>query len=134
VNTAELLAYHESESMLKDFDQRIRELFEENGIDYARVFARSSNVFFQNYDLYVRKDQSLFAELLVAKAKSAVDYDDPRWYRNIVFDETALNKLIELFPERKIKTDYDAANLVKDLGDDALTELQKRLKENESKS
>lgn len=37
VNTAELLAWHESEKMLKDFDERIRELFDEHGIDYARV-------------------------------------------------------------------------------------------------
>ena len=51
VNTAELLAYHESERMLKDFDERVRELFDEHEIDYARVFARSSNVFYQNYDL-----------------------------------------------------------------------------------
>lgn len=46
VNTAELLAYHESERMLKDFDDRIRKLFDIHGIDYARVFARSSNVFY----------------------------------------------------------------------------------------
>ena len=44
VNTAELLAYHESERMLKEFDEKIRELFNEHGIDYARVFARSSNI------------------------------------------------------------------------------------------
>jgi len=41
----------------------------------------------------------------------------------------ALNKLIELFPEREIKTDHDAVELVEELGDDALNELQKRLKE-----
>lgn len=55
MNTAELLAWHESEKMLKDFDERIRELFDEHDIDYARVFARSSNVFYSNYDLYVKK-------------------------------------------------------------------------------
>ena len=65
VNTAELLAGHESEKMLKQFDERIRELFDEHGIDYARVFARSSNVFYQNYDLYVRKDQKDLADFLV---------------------------------------------------------------------
>jgi hypothetical protein len=128
VNTAELLAYHESEEMLKEFDERIRELLDEHGIDYARVFARSSNIFYQNYDLYVKKDQALLARLLVAKAKSEVNYDNPKWYRNIVFDEIALNRLAELFPEREIKTDYDAIKLVEELGDDALNELQKRLK------
>jgi hypothetical protein len=127
VNTAELLAYHESERMLKEFDERIRELFDEHKIDYARVFARSSNIFYQGYDLYVKKDQALLAGLLVAKAKSEVDYDNPKWYRNIVFNEVALKTLAELFPEREIKTDYDAVKLVEELGDNALNELQTRL-------
>jgi len=128
VNTAELLAYHESEKMLKDFDEKIRELFDEHGIEHARVFARSSNVFYNNYDLYVRKDQALLAGLLVAKAKSEVDYNNPKWYRNIVFDEDSLNKLAQLFPERQIKTDRDAIKLIQELGEGALRELQRRLK------
>jgi len=132
VNTTELLAYHESEKMVKEFDERIRELFDEREIEYARVFARSSNVFYQNYDLYVKKEQVLLAGLLVAKTKQDIDYDNPKWYRNIVFDETALNKLIELFPEREIKTDYDAIRLLKELGDDALIELQKRMSTKEA--
>jgi hypothetical protein len=112
--------------MLKEFDERIRELFDEHKIDYARVFARSSNIFYQNYDLYVKKDQALIIHLLVPKAKQEVDYENPKWYRNIVFDETALKTLAELFPEREIKTDYDAVKLVEELGDNALNELQKR--------
>lgn len=129
VNTAELLAWHESEKMLKRFDDRIRELFDEHEIDYARVFARSSNVFYQNYDLYVKTEQALLGNLLVAKAKAEVDYNNPKWYRNIVFDDAALKLLAELFPERGIKTDYDAVDLVRGLGDNALPELQKRMKE-----
>jgi len=128
VNTAELLAWHESEKMLKEFDDRIRELFDEHEIEYARVFARSSNVFYQNYDLYAKKEQTLLAGLLVAKAKSEVDYNNPKWYKNIVFDESSLKTLAELFPERNLKTDYDAVKLVEELGDKALTELQTRLK------
>lgn len=114
--------------MLKEFDERFRELFDEHDIDYARVFARSSNVFYQNYDLYVRKEQEFLNRLLVAEAKSEVDYNNPKWYMNIIFDEDALNKLSQLFPERQMKTDYDAIKLVKELGSDALTELQNRLK------
>jgi len=128
INTAELLSYHESEKMLKDFDEKIRELFDEHGINYARVFARSSNVFYQNYDLYVQKDQALLAGLLVSKAKAEVDYNNPRWHKNIVFDEGSLNKLSQLFPERQIKTDHDAVKLIEELGDNALSELQARLK------
>jgi hypothetical protein len=128
VNTAELLAYHESEEMLKSFDDRIRELFNEHDIDYARVFARSSNVFYNNYELYVKKEQALLGSLLVAKAKAEVDYNNPKWYRNIMFDEDALGKLSELFPERGIKTDYDATKLLEELGDNALNEVQNRVK------
>jgi hypothetical protein len=128
VNTAELLAYHQSEEMLKEFDERIRELFDEHGIDYARLFARSSNVFYQNYDLYVKKDQALIAKILVEKAKNEVDYDNPKWYRNIVFDENALKKLAELFPERRIQTDYDAVKLVNELGNNVVDELKRRMK------
>jgi len=128
INTAELLAYHESEKMLKEFDKRVRELFDKHNIDYARVFARSSNVFYQNFDLYVKKEQALIASLLVERAKAEVDYNNPKWYRNIIFDEEALNKLAELLPERQIKTDYDAAKLIEELGDDAINELRKRLR------
>ncbi len=133
VNTAELLAWHESEKMLKRFDDRIRELFDEHDIDYARVFVRSSNVFYQNYDFYVKKEQEFLGRLLVTKAKNEVDYDNPKWYKNIVFNEDALDKLAELFPERQIKTDYDATKLIQQLGDNALTELQSRLKAKETK-
>jgi hypothetical protein len=128
VNTAALLSWHESERMLKEFDDWIRKLFDEYGIDYARVFARSSNVFYQNYELYVEKGQALLANLLVAKAKGEVDYDNPKWYRNVVFDESVLERLADLFPEREIRTDYDAVKLLKELGDDALKELQRRIK------
>jgi hypothetical protein len=127
INTAELLAWHESEEMLKHFDERIRELFDESGIEYARIFARSSNVFYQSYDLYVKKDQELVGRLLVAKAKAEVDYENPKWYRNIIFDDQALNKLTELFPEEKIVTDYDAMKIAEKYGDEMIPELQKRL-------
>ena len=133
VNTAELLAYHESEQMLSRFDKRVRDLFDENSIDYARVFARSSNVFYQNYDLYAKKEQYLPAYLLANKAKSEVDYDNPRNYRNIVFDESSLAKLAELFPERKIQTDYDAVRLVEQYGEDTVSEIQKRMSKTSTK-
>ena len=100
---------------------------------YLECRNRQSDSFYQNYDLYVKREQSILGMLLVAKAKSEVDYINPKWYRNIVFDEDALNKLTELFPERQIKTDYDAAKLIQELGDKALTELQSRLKEKKEK-
>jgi len=133
VNTAELLAWHESEEMLANFDKRVRELYDEHGIDYARVFARSSNVFYQNYDLYAKKEQYLPAYLLANKAKSEVDYNNPKWYRGIVFDESSLAKLAELFPEKNIQTDYDAVRLIEQYGEDTVSEIQKRISKTSTK-
>lgn len=129
LNTAELLAWHESEGMLKRLDDTIKVLFKGNHIDYARVFARSSNVFYQNYDLYVKNDQELPAKLLVAHAKKLVDYDNPKWYRNIVFDQQALCMLAKLFPEERVETDHDAVGLLDKYGDSMASEIESRLKE-----
>ena len=126
VNTAELLAYHESGAMLEEFDQRIRKLFDEAHLDYARVFARSSNVFYQNYELFVRKDQLLFGSLLVAKAKGEVDYGNPKWYRNILFDENTLVKISELFPEYNIRTDKDVMMIINEVAEELLPRLNKK--------
>jgi hypothetical protein len=129
INSAELLAWHESEQVVKNFDDRIQELFDEHDIDYARIIARTSNVFYQNYDLYVKKDQAILGHLLVNKVKNEVDYYNPKWYRNILFDEESLEKLADLFPEKEIQTDHDAIKLIKDLGKDALDEIRDRVKE-----
>jgi hypothetical protein len=40
-----------------------------------------------------------------------------------------LSKLSKLFPEYGIKTDYDVIKLIQEVGDEVLTELQKRMKE-----
>ena len=45
LNEAELLAWHESQTMLKSFDEAVRGLLRKHGIGYARVFSRTSNVF-----------------------------------------------------------------------------------------
>jgi len=97
------------------------------GIKYARVFTRTSNVFCQNYDLYLKGEDAFLAVILVEKVKAEVDYNNPKWYRNIIFSEDVLNLLTQLFPERRIETDYDAVKLIEELGDDVLNELKKRL-------
>jgi hypothetical protein len=114
--------------MLAKFDQRVQELFRESGLDYTRVFARSSNVFYSNDDLFVKKEEVIVATLLVQRAKREVQYDDPKWYRNIVFDEESLKKLSELFPEREVKTDGDALKLVRRYKGEILNEIQRRMK------
>ncbi|MDG6943070.1 MAG: hypothetical protein JRM94_03225 [Nitrososphaerota archaeon] len=131
VSTAELLWGHDSEEMLADFDKRIRAAFDEAGIDYARVFARSSNVFYQNYDLFVKKRQSLLASVLVGLVKKKVDYDNPKWGRGILFDEPTLSKLASLFPEEAIKTDADAVRLAEKHGEDLVPEIVSRLRTNQ---
>jgi hypothetical protein len=131
INTAELLAYHQSEEMLAEFDRLVRELFDEHGIDYARVFCRSSNVFFQNYEIFVKREQVPLSYLLIMKAKREVDYDNPKWYRGIIFDEKALETLRELFPEKRIETDYDAAELVEKCYEDILKRLDFKKRDKE---
>ena len=86
------------------------------------------DAFYQNYDLYARKEDYLPALLLVEQAKRECGYDNPKNYRNILFDEEALSKLASLFPEENMSTDYDAAKVVEKYGDDAVPELQRRMK------
>ena len=35
----------------------------------------------------------MIASLLVEKAKAEVDYNNPKWYKNIIFNEEALKML-----------------------------------------
>lgn len=113
--------------MLAKFVKLIQTQFEKHGIVYARVFARSSNVFYQNYDLFVRKDRILLASLLVQRAKDEVSYNDPKWYRNIIFDSDALKTLARLFPEYKIKRDTDALKVVEVYGEKIIDEIGRRM-------
>lgn len=71
---------------------------------------------------------SSFTEVLVIKAKEDVDYDNPKWYKNIIFDEATLGEVAKLFPERGIQTDFDVVRLVQDYGDQFKEELDNRIK------
>lgn len=51
-----ILSYSEDERELKRFDTALREYCDEHGIRYARVFARSSNLFSVGYDFFVAKE------------------------------------------------------------------------------
>jgi hypothetical protein len=128
VHTAEILAYHRSQEVLKRFDKKVKEYFEEAGIDYAVVVSETSNVFYHNYDLFVKREHYRLASILVALAMAEVDYGNPEWWRDILFEEESLDMLARLFPERRIATDYDAFKLIEELGDSFLEELQERLR------
>jgi len=133
MNKADELTGHESQGMLKSFDDRIRELYDERGVGYARALVRTSNVFCSQYDLFVEREQAALGAVLVGVAKAEVDYDNPRWQRNIIFDEAELREVARLFPERGIQTDHDVVRLVKDYGEGLMDELDKRTKEDRLK-
>ncbi|KPV62419.1 MAG: hypothetical protein AOA65_1870 [Candidatus Bathyarchaeota archaeon BA1] len=63
----------------------------------------------------MRKGQVNLGRLLVVKAKGEVDYNNLKWYRSIIFNESSLKELAELFPEQQIKTDYNAFKLIEEL-------------------
>lgn len=50
-----ILAYSEDECDLKKFDDELRKYCDEHEIRYARVFARTSNLFSTGYDFFVHK-------------------------------------------------------------------------------
>ena len=133
MNKADALTGHESQGMLKSFDDRVRELYDERGVGYARAIVRTSNVFCSQYDLFVVKEHAPLGVVLVGVAKAEVDYDNPRWQRNIIFGEAELREVARLFPERGIQTDHDVVRLVKDYGEGLMDELDKRTKEDRLK-
>jgi len=66
--------------------------------------------------------------LLVGQAKHEVNYDDPRWYRNIILKESTLSKLAELLPEHKIEKDSDVYELMKEYQERFLSEVEPRIR------
>jgi hypothetical protein len=128
MNKADALTGHESQAMLKSFDDRIRELYDEHDVGYARALVHTSNVFCSQYDLFVEREQAALGAVIVGVAKAGVDYDNPRWQRNIIFDEATLGEVARLFPERGIQTDFDVVKLAKDYDEGLMDELDKRMK------
>ena len=50
-----ILAYSGDSEELKDFDEKLEQYFTKNGIRFAKVFSRTSNVFSTGYDFFVRR-------------------------------------------------------------------------------
>ena len=73
------LSYSEDEADLKMFDDELRATLKENGIKYARVFSRSSNVFSGGYDFFVKKEDASKVKGFVSLL--AVKYRDPEKFR-----------------------------------------------------
>jgi hypothetical protein len=62
-----ILSYHESESMLKELNDKAVEKLSKANIDFYRAFLRTSNLFCTDYDIWVKKDpaQILPAHLIL---------------------------------------------------------------------
>ena len=64
---------------LHKFDETLQKLLQEKGIRYARVFARTSNVFSTGYDFFVEKGKATQAKMLAQLL--ALRYRDPARFR-----------------------------------------------------
>ncbi|GAJ15861.1 unnamed protein product, partial [marine sediment metagenome] len=126
VFTDAILSGHESEEMLKKLYDRVLERFDEEDIDFARVFCRSSNVFFTSLEIWVKRDfvQILKAHAIIAEAKGEVDYANPLYSTGILFPRENLEKFKKLLGKRcEITTDKDLADLAAEKGSDLLAEI-----------
>jgi hypothetical protein len=79
VHTDVALGWSEDEQNLKKFDDELRSVLNKNGIQYARVFSRSSNVFSSGYDFFVKKEDASKVKGVVGLL--AVKYRDPEKFR-----------------------------------------------------
>lgn len=80
-----ILSYHESEQMLKALHDIALKAFDETGIDYYRVFSRTSNVFCTNMDIYIEKAKEELGNEIIETAKKYVNYDNPVFSTGILF-------------------------------------------------
>jgi len=81
-----ILAYSEDAEELENFDEIMTKAMKKAGIRFARVFTRSSNVFFMGYELWVHKDDMDKFEKLKKLLNEAIEK-----YRNATrFTITAL--------------------------------------------
>lgn len=80
-----ILAYHESEEMLKALHDISLKAFDQAEIDYYRVFSRTSNVFCTNLDFYIDKKKEELGREIIDAAKKYVNYDDPVFSTGILF-------------------------------------------------
>ena len=122
-----ILAYHESEEMLKELNDRVIERYMNAGIDFARVFPRTSNLFATGYDIWVdRSFEKLFiAHAMLEQEKREVGYDDPIYSTGILFDRETLNKLQTVLGNKyQIEKDSDVMKLVEEKGEDLLEEIK----------
>ena len=120
-----ILAYHESEQMLKALYDIALKAFDETGIDYYRVFSRTSNVFCTDLDIYIEKDKEKLGNEIIDVAKKYVNYDDPVFSTGILFprDEPAEFELGNVEAVKEAKASEDVKQLVLEIGRSVLEEV-----------
>ena len=80
-----ILSYHESEVMLKALHDIALKTFDLTGIDYYRVFSRTSNVFCMNMDIFIDKNKEQLGNEIIELTKKFVNYDNPIFSTGILF-------------------------------------------------
>lgn len=85
-----ILAYSSDEQDLKEFSDILEKLMQENHIQYAIVFSRSSNLFSSGYDMFIKKRHfkkyQLFKDRLESIKK--ILRDDKRYFDTAITGET----------------------------------------------
>ena len=122
-----ILSYHESEAMLKELNDQVMEKYKDAGIDFARVFPRTSNLFATGYDIWVDRDfEKLFiAHAMLEQVKREVGFNNPLYSTGILFDRETLGKLQSILGDKyKIEKDSDVMKLVEEKGEGLLDEIK----------
>ena len=110
-----ILAYHESETMLKELNDMVVSSFEEMNLDYARSFARTSNVFCTDFDIWTKNDLIQFIRglITVESVKGTVDYYNPLYSTGIIFDREIMKTINEYFKgEKFLRSDAELLKLL----------------------
>lgn len=69
VNTDTILTGHHTEKDLKEMQERLREEFKRQGIEWVEVYPRTSNVFATGFDIFVKKGDKEEALKTIAETK-----------------------------------------------------------------
>lgn len=113
-----ILAHSEDAGQLKEFDEELTAWLEERGIDYIKVFTRSSNVFSTGYELLVK--EKFLTEAKVVAVLLALNYRDPGRYKSTALtgkDPEELTESDELFLDLvdRIENGEEPKQLIRDL-------------------
>ena len=84
-------------------------------LDYARSFARTSNVFCTDYDIWTKNElvQIIRGLVVLKSAKETVGYDNSIYSTGIIFDRDELKKPQGAFKDKyNIRNDGDILELL----------------------